>query len=157
MEHIINAYRQKNHYLAILKDIAKSANGKSLKWLGNKVEKYDICLHTDSSTFYQEFYLSRAVNIKAVVSEGRNILVLFKDNWLDDKDKVRANMLIEAINAQLEHNSKEIELMEQNAKDKARLINKYNSLVDELNALAQSMSIEFLAKYGKEFKDVDWG
>ena len=154
MQNKIDAYRQKNHYLAILKDIAKTADGKSLKWLHSKLLKYDIYLHFEEAlSFYHRFYISNSVNMDSSVSGGRVILHLFQDEWLEN-GKVVASKLIEAIDTELQYNSKDIKLMEQNERDKDKLINKYNSLVDELNTLTKSMSMEFIKEYRKEFKSI---
>lgn len=152
MQNIIDTYKQSNHYLAILKEVAKTANGKSLKWLSSKLLKYDICLHPYdmNDSFYREFKITS--QLKAVIINGNCALYLFDDQWLDSNGKIIADKLIELINNKMQLNSKEIELMEQNEKNKVKIINKFNNLIDELNTLTGTMSLEFIKKYRHEFK-----
>lgn len=152
MQNIIDTYKQSNHYLAILKEVAKNANGKSLKWLSNKLLKYDICLHPcdKNDSFYREFRITN--QLKAVIIGGNCALYLFDDQWLDSNGKIIADKLIELINNKMQLNSKEIKLIEQNEKNKVKIINKFNDLIDELNTLTGTMSLEFIRKYRHEFK-----
>ena len=152
MQNIIDIYYTKNHYLALLKDIIKQYDGKTLgKRFNNFLDKFDI--NFSYNGFHSDFWASDIPN----GSYGdKNFLTVYSSDLREftSNNRINAEGLIKLIDEQLAHNTEQIKQMQKDQEQKEELISKYNSLVDEIEKLTKSMSYEFRNKYKNEFKTV---
>jgi len=154
MQDRIDVYRQKNHYLAVLKDAVKVFDGKVFnKRFTSHLEKFGITF--SGGGYDNTFYVSDLPTTP--VYGGKYILFIHSSTWNGDvvvDKRFNADNFIKIVDKQLQHNSEAIQQMEQNEKDKDKLITEYNDLVNRLEDLTRTMNYEFKDKYKYEFKDI---
>lgn len=153
MQDIINIYRTKNHYLAILKEVATKYDGKVInKRFNTFLDKYNI--NFDWNGIHSDFWSMDIPN----GSYGNKVFLTIyssdRQEYISKDNRLIAEGLIKLIDEQLQHNMKEIHKMEQDQTNKDSLIDLYNNLVDDIEKLTKSMSYEFRQKYKNEFKSV---
>lgn len=154
MQDRIDVYRQKNHYLAVLKDAVKVFDGKAFnKRFTSHLEKFGIIF--SGGGYDNTFYVSDLPDTP--VYGGKYILFIHSSTWNSEvvvDKRFNADNFIKIIDKQLQHNTEAIQQMEQNEKDKNKLIAEYNDLVNRLEDLTRTMNYEFKDKYKYEFKDI---
>lgn len=153
MQDIIDIYMKKNHYLALLKELAKQYDGKTMgKRFNNFLEKSGISYWYGG--YHIDFHADDLSNSKTY--NGDVILSIWPDefNICHENNRLKAGVLIGFIDEQLKYNTEEIQKMKHDEENKDKLILQYNDLVKQIEKLAKSMSYEFKEKYKNEFMSI---